>query len=355
MDERGATNLCDLLTKAASPPAPEATLDKSLHFIVLRGSMPGRMIRLSPGLAALGRAPENGIQLADMSVSRAHASIRVDDHGHAWLTDLGSTNGTFLNTQRLAPRVTVGLRDGDRIGFGPSFLLKFVQTDALDEHHHREMFERSVRDPLTGLYNRSYFLNQMSLLVHQTYQRNVGLAIVMLDIDHFKRINDTFGHEAGDDVLRHVASVLRQSTRENDLVARYGGEEFIAALPIASEPQALHRADRMRIALKQQTLTRDGRFFQVTGSFGVAFGCANSPRSIERLISSADQALYDAKANGRDRVVLDAASNRDPLAELDHSDARHVPLAVESAESVEQTGLTTVDYDIYPSPGFDSP
>ncbi len=332
MDERGATHVCDLLSAEGRPEPPCA---KSLYFIVLRGAMPGEMIRLRPGLAALGRSPENEVQIPDMSVSRRHASLMVDDEGHAWLTDLGSTNGTYLNTHRLAARQTVGLRDGDRLGFGPSFLMKFVRTDTLDERHHREMFERSVRDPLTGLYNRAYFLNQMKYLVHQTYLRGMGLGVVMLDIDHFKGINDNHGHDVGDAVLRHVATVLRNSTRANDLVARYGGEEFVAALPIASEGQAMLRADRMRTSLKHQAIAIRGRCLSVTGSFGVAFGSAARPHSIERLISGADRALYRAKSDGRDRVRFDGGDG-DSRIEND-------PLLVSAAP--DGAGLTTVDYE----------
>jgi hypothetical protein len=142
----------------AGNPAPP-----SHYLIILRGGVPGHMLQLNPGPQLVGRAPENGVQLAEMSVSRNHATILVDHDGLVWLTDLGSTNGSFLNGKRLAKHQPVGLRDGDRIGFGPAVVVKFVRPDPVDEGHHREMFERTVRDPLTGLFNRAYFVSQIEL------------------------------------------------------------------------------------------------------------------------------------------------------------------------------------------------
>ena len=137
-------------------------------------------------------------------------------------------------------------------------MLKFVRLDPCEEQFQREMFERTVRDALTGLYNRAYFLNQVGPLAEYNAVRGLGLAVLMLDIDHFKRINDRFGHDAGDLVLREVAGVLRESTRSEDLVARYGGEEFVVALPVAAPDQATERAERIRRALAERRIVAGG-------------------------------------------------------------------------------------------------
>ena len=205
-----------------------ATLEESeaassglpMYFIVLSGGIPGAMLRLFPGGTKLGRTSDNNVQLPDASVSRRHALIKVDADGKARLTDLGSTNGTFVNSHRVPMRSTVGLQDGDRIRFGSNVIVKFVRPDPCEERFQREMFERTVRDGLTGLYNRIYFVEQAGLLLDGGPSQGLGLAILLLDIDHFKRINDTFGHDAGDEALREVAGVLRQATRAEDLVAR---------------------------------------------------------------------------------------------------------------------------------------
>ena len=207
------------------------------------------MQRLGAGGTRLGRSHENTVRFADLGVSRRHASIVADAQGEVWLTDLESTNGTYLNDGRVAPHVPHRLHDGDRVRLGSSVVVKFVRLDPCDERFQRELFERTVRDPLTGLYNRSYFLDQIGPLADLGTSRGQGLAVLMLDIDHFKRVNDTLGHDAGDAVLREVAAVLRESTRGEDLVARYGGEEFVAALPVASPGQATERAERIRANL----------------------------------------------------------------------------------------------------------
>jgi len=166
------------------------------------------------------------------------------------------------------------------------------------------MFERTVRDPLTGLYNRAYFLAQFGPLADRSGLKGLAMAVLMLDIDHFKRINDAHGHDVGDQVLREVAAVLRQATRSDDLVARYGGEEFVVALPVAAPDQATERAERVRAALADRRILADGVPLRVTASLGLAYTPAGRPRSVASLISTADQGLYQAKNSGRDRIVF---------------------------------------------------
>ncbi len=302
MDEKSATYLCDLVRHAGSEPGSGPTTTR--YLIMLRGGIPGSMLPLGPGIQGLGRGPENAVQLPEMSVSRRHALLEVDEGGMVWLTDLGSTNGTFRNGQRLAPHQPVAVRDGDRLGFGPVLVLKYACPDPCEERYQREIFERAVRDPLTGLFNRRYFLDQFLTLERKAAGRGLGLAVLMLDIDHFKRINDSLGHDAGDVVLREVAAVIRHSTRNEDLVARYGGEEFIAALPITSPDQAMERAERIRRGLSARRIIIESRALSVTASLGLIFAEAGRERPVNELISAADRLLYQAKNSGRDRVVF---------------------------------------------------
>ena len=323
MDELNDTQiygaLAVALSSTVSPPGTVAP--RPMYLIVVGGGIPGAMIRLSPEGARLGRSSENSVRIPDLSVSRHHAVISVDDRGSAWLTDLGSTNGTFLNNRRLAPHHAARLDDGDRLQLGSSFVVKFVGLDPCDERFQREMFERTVRDPLTGLFNRLYFLDQLAQAAELGVARGLGLAVLMLDIDHFKSINDTYGHDAGDSALREVAQVLRECTRSDDLVARYGGEEFILALTVTAPDQATERAERIRaaIAARRCTVNLAGNVHDVrlTVSIGLAFAHSNRTPRPDALITAADQGLYQAKRSGRDRVVFHAemAPDHEPPSE----------------------------------------
>jgi diguanylate cyclase (GGDEF)-like protein len=261
------------------------------------------MLPLAMGENWIGRSLDNSLPLADPGVSRHHAMLLLQPDGDASITDQGSTNGTFVNGQRLEPRQSQTLKDGDRIRVGPQHLLKFARPAPVEERCHRELFERSVRDALTGLYNRAYFSDQIGPLIHRNTQRGLGLAVLMLDLDHFKRINDTRGHQAGDAVLREVAAVLRQATRSDDLVARYGGEEFIMALPATGLDAAIDRAEQIRKAIAGRRLRLDRGFIQATASIGVAYADSRRARAPRALISLADLHLYRAKELGRNRVV----------------------------------------------------
>ena len=301
MDEMSTTIVCGTLMASAQG-STAATLP--MYLIVVSGDIPGAMLRLPADGLRLGRASDNSYQFHEISISRYHAAFGVDEAGAVWLTDQGSTNGTFVNGRRLAPHLPARVKDGDRIQLGSVITLKFVRLDPYDEQFQREMFERTVRDALTNLYNRAYFLNQVDTLAELSAARGLGLAILMLDIDHFKRINDTYGHDVGDAVLREVAAVLRESTRPEDLVARYGGEEFVAALTVAAPDQAHERAERIRANLAARRIIAGGARLRVTASLGLAFAPIGRVPSVAALITAADRCLYQAKRTGRDRVVF---------------------------------------------------
>jgi diguanylate cyclase (GGDEF)-like protein len=302
MDDNCATNLCDLLVQAEAEPARDVSLP--MYLIMVSGGIPGAMLRLSAEGTRLGRSSENTFQFREISVSRHHAVLAVDPQGIVRLTDLGSTNGTFLNERRIAAHGPVRVKDGDRIRLGTTVVLKFVRLDPCEEQFQRQMFERTVRDDLTGLFNRAYFLNQVGPLAEQSALRGLGVAILMLDVDHFKQVNDRFGHDAGDQVLREVASVLREATRPEDLVARYGGEEFVLALPVVAPDQATERAERIREALAERRIRAGGAALHVTASLGLAFAPADRVSSGAALITAADRCLYQAKNLGRNRIVF---------------------------------------------------
>jgi len=303
MDAKANTQLCN------SPVAPTelettVTATDPAYMIVVAGGIPGTMVRLNEDGTSLGRSADCSFQITDSTVSRQHAFVSVDDVGGILLRDVGSTNGTFVNGKRITAQRPVELADGDRIQLGTHAVLKLVRLDSHDERFQREMFERTVRDALTGLYNRAYLLNQIGILAERNAARGIGLGVLMLDIDHFKQINDRFGHLAGDAVLRQVAAVLRESTRSEDLVARFGGEEFVVALPVSVPDLATERAETVRLKLSERSIVADGQEIRVTASIGLAFAPPGRARNLTALIITADEALYRAKADGRNRVVI---------------------------------------------------
>jgi two-component system, cell cycle response regulator len=303
MDAKARTHFCEAPLNSSHSDSGLANRP-SAYLIMVRGGIPGTMFRVGSDDTTLGRSTENTFALDDMTVSRRHATIKLDAHGMVTLIDQGSTNGTFVNSRRIKAGWPVGLDEGDRIQLGSGIVLKLVRLDSSDEHFQRQMFERTVRDGLTGVYNRAYFLNQVGGLSARGAAQGVGLAILMVDIDHFKRINDRYGHLVGDIVLRDVSAVIRESTRTEDLVARYGGEEFIVALPSSSPDLATERAERIRCNVANRRIRAAVGEIRVTASIGVAHGLPQWPVNAVSLIQAADEALYQAKSEGRNCVIL---------------------------------------------------
>jgi len=163
---------------------------------------------------------------------------------------------------------------------------------------------QSVRDPLTGLYNRRYMEESLERELRRATRKNSSVGLMMLDVDHFKRFNDTFGHEAGDSVLRTLGNLFRTQFRGEDVVCRYGGEEFTIILPEASLETTCQRAEELREAAKKDVAQLGGQSLEpVSLSIGVSSFPTNGTTG-EALLRAADAALYRAKEKGRDRVVV---------------------------------------------------
>jgi diguanylate cyclase (GGDEF)-like protein/PAS domain S-box-containing protein len=164
--------------------------------------------------------------------------------------------------------------------------------------------DQAIRDPLTGLYNRRYMEEMLERETLRAVRADQGLGVLMLDLDHFKNFNDTYGHDAGDTILRESAAFLLKSVRAEDIVCRFGGEEFIVILPVADLKVTQARADRIRSKLRELPVLHQG---QSLGMVTVSIGVAELPQhgtSRKELIEAADAALYRAKREGRDRVVV---------------------------------------------------
>jgi diguanylate cyclase (GGDEF)-like protein len=162
----------------------------------------------------------------------------------------------------------------------------------------------AIYDTLTNLYNRRHFEEKLGAETERSFARGTSLSLVMLDVDHFKRINDTFGHPQGDTVLREIAALLKTSVRKKDTVARYGGEEFILILPEAGLEAASMIAERVRRSVEGSRFEIGPNGLTVTVSLGIATFPNHSPKSKEELVRMADEALYEAKKGGRNRLCV---------------------------------------------------
>ncbi len=265
---------------------------------VIRGARPGLVVSLAPEQTLIGRSPHATVHMVEDGVSRQHA--RICCVGSAFvLEDLGSHNGTYVAGK---PVTRVELKHGDVVRFGRNAAVRFCWMDPHQKRLLEELYETSVRDVLTGAYNRRHFAERLQTEIAYATRHRAALSLLLLDIDHFKRINDQHGHPEGDRVLTKVTSVCLQQLRQEDLLARYGGEEFAALLRGESLSRAALVAERLRAAV-ERTFAAERSPLVVTVSVGCAsLACADQPTP-SALVLAADRRLYEAKRAGRNRVV----------------------------------------------------
>ena len=267
-------------------------------LVVIHGDNIGHKYDLDVKVLTIGRGRDNDICVNHRSVSRNHVEVHVDDRG-AQLRDLRSTNGTYVNDE---PVGNVYLRDGDRIKVGRT-VLKFISGSNVEAAYHEQLFTMTRYDSLTGVHNRRSFDEKVEDEVARAHRYQRPLALLMFDIDHFKRCNDTYGHRAGDYVLREVAQAVLHRARKHDFVARYGGEEFAVILHEFEVPGPQQFAEDIRALIESLQLEFEGQRIPVTISVGVVLWNPNFARA-GQMIEAADQCLYQAKAGGRNQVVM---------------------------------------------------
>lgn len=296
-DEFAEGDSTAVFTKADIASLYPAALDR--HVLVrLDGSDVGKVLALPKRDYVIGRRPTSDLVLNFEGVSRRHAQIvyRGDDYV---LEDLGSANGTTVGGERITRHV---LRDGDIIRFGPRVSVRYSVTDAREEKMLRHLYDASVRDSLTGAFNREYLNERLRTEISYAKRHDTNSALIMFDLDHFKRVNDTYGHPAGDEVLVQVAKSAHESLRTEDVFARYGGEEFAISIRGADLDAASSLAERLR-RLNDRVIEFEGASIPITISMGcAAITCCRDP-SVEELIGIADRRLYAAKTGGRNRIV----------------------------------------------------
>jgi diguanylate cyclase (GGDEF)-like protein len=275
---------------------------QSAYLIVISAKSPagiGRMFKLDKAETVLGRSSDAQFQVEDDGISRKHAKVVAIGDGRFQLVDMGSTNGTFLNGLKVS---SATLHDGDKIQIGSNTVVKFSIQDELEEQYQRSIYESATRDGLTRLFNKKYFLETLHKEFSYCLRHRMPLSLVMFDVDHFKKINDVYGHPAGDYVLTRIAQRVGETVRNEDLLARYGGEEFAMMLRESSEEDALICAERCRAAVDRSEFIFGGTPIKVSISLGVATLLDSDFTQAEELIAVADKYLYRAKRAGRNRV-----------------------------------------------------
>jgi len=296
------------VTRVINPATDTLKIDLELAkatdpvLILIRGGLQGRKFSLEGDKRfIMGRDKTAEIQVDDGNVSRQHAQItRQGDQ--VFIEDMGSRNGTFVNDENIGTD-RKELQKEDMIKLG-STVLKYLPAGQLETLYHINLTNAAYMDKLTGLYNRKYISEVLEVEFKRARALHSPLSVVMFDIDNFKKINDTYGHDGGDYVLQELGKQVKASgLRERDLAGRYGGEEFMIVLSNSDAEQAMELAERVRKKIELNEFVYDGKRVLVTVSMGVA-EVKLGMNDYKDIYRASDKALYVSKRNGKNQVTL---------------------------------------------------
>ena len=266
-------------------------------LVQIYGKDIGKKFPLDRVQTTIGRGPDNAIMVDMDNVSRIHCKIYGGSGGH-YAEDMGSTNGTFVNDGELMGKDR--LNNGDFIKIG-GVIFKFIDGDNIEQLYYEEIYRMAIIDGLTQCYNKRYLMEFIDREMARCLRYNRPLTVVMFDLDHFKRVNDDFGHLAGDFVLKKLAGAIQEHTiRKEECFARYGGEEFSIVLPDTTVERGVILSEKIRTMIEETTFEFENNEIPVRVSMGVSQ--LKKDDTPERLIAAADEKLYEAKENGRNRV-----------------------------------------------------
>lgn len=278
-------------------------------LVSLRGELLAVPIPLERDEVIIGRALEADVRLNDTRTSRLHARITTEHGGETAKTcyriaDLDSTNGTMVNGEQITEVI---LNDGDKIVIG-DHLFRFEMLDEIDREFQQQIHRLLAHDELTGLLTSKSFFSELRRESARAEDESRPFCVLMMDLDHFKEVNDTYGHLVGSKTLEETGRVIKEALRAGDVAARFGGEEFAAFLLDATYGQGLVAAERVRLALAQHEFSAsrmDSPGSQATHQITISIGVAAFPDDATdpiELVELADSALYRAKRSGRNRV-----------------------------------------------------
>ncbi len=257
----------------------------------------GKRHVLGTGATTLGRGSENTIVLENDAVSRRHC--KIEKRGRAYFVqDQDSTNGTYVNDVLISD---YQLARGDQVKVGDT-IFKFLSGSDMEAQYHETIYRMTIVDGLTGIHNKRFLLDTLEREIPRARRHQRPLGLVMFDIDHFKKINDTFGHLAGDFVLKELAQLVKNRLRPDDVLGRYGGEEFAVVLPETDLEGGRVIAEELRTLIEAHAFLFEQERIQVTCSLGVAI--VDEDSDVLGFLKAADERLYAAKRGGRNRVMI---------------------------------------------------
>jgi len=275
-------------------------------LILYSGADAGMPFHLEPGSYMIGRAPDSHLHLDSPGISRRHAELRVSEEA-VTLLDLGSVNGSFVNEVRIEAPAT--LAGGDLVRLGV-LVFRYYESQSLEAALHDRIYRTATVDSCTEVFNRRYLIDTLKREIHLARQRQHALAVICYDLDHFKAVNDRYGHAAGDLVLRDTAALVRASLQGAGVLGRLGGEEFAVVLPHCEVAPAVELAERACRAVADHGFVITGQgaagtetaVHRQTMSAGVAAFTAEMAEPTD-LLAAADRKLYASKNAGRNRVT----------------------------------------------------
>ena len=268
-------------------------------IVQIYGGQIGRRFVLGNKDITIGRGSSNVVAIDLSTVSRHHARMFQEDL-LCYLEDLGSTNGSFVNGRRIEGVVQV--QGGDLIKLGGA-VFKFIEGGNTEALYYEEIYRLTIIDGLTQIPNKRYLLDFLEREMARAKRHQRPLHLAMIDVDHFKNVNDEYGHVVGDAVLRGIAEVLQDNVRRDELAARYGGEEFAIVLPETDLESARAFSDRIREEIAERSFDHEGKEIRLTVSIGLAE--FDPSLNVLQFIELADRRLYLAKGEGRDRTVYE--------------------------------------------------
>jgi diguanylate cyclase (GGDEF)-like protein len=271
----------------------------------LSGLGSGQVFNLKNQELKIGRDPEQcKIWAEDPHISRIHATVK-NENDSTTITDLQSTNGVFVNGKKIQEHV---LKNGDRILVGTRLYFKYSLEFADYQQVQNQKYREANCDSLTKLYNKRFFVDILSREFSYSRRNKTPLTLLMIDIDFFKKINDSYGHLAGDFVLSNVGDLLRKELRHENIACRYGGEEFAIILRNTDPKAAENVAERIRSKMEGLDLTYNSHQLKITVSIGIGTYDHLNFETYEELIKFTDELLYESKLNGRNRITLKKAA-----------------------------------------------